>query len=167
MTAGADFLGIGWAFPPRFAAGGAEVAMATGNDDIEQSLAILLATRRGERVLQDDFGCELGDFLFGEYNRMGRTFTASAVGPVAGLADTAFDLFSRARRGDDLAGAALNAALQNTPFMNLFYVRPVLDYLIIYRLQEAINPGYLRRMERRVERENGQSFILPPSQIVR
>lgn len=108
-----------------------------------------------------------GDFLFGEYNRMGRTFTASAVGPVAGLADTAFDLFTRARRGDDLAGAALNAALQNTPFMNLFYVRPVLDYLILYRLQEAINPGYLRRMERRVERENGQSFILPPSQFAR
>lgn len=108
-----------------------------------------------------------GDFLFGEYNRMGRTFTASAVGPVAGVVDTAFDLFTRARRGDDLAGAALNAALQNTPFMNLFYVRPVLDYLIIYRLQEAINPGYLRRMERRVERENGQSFILPPSQFAR
>jgi len=108
-----------------------------------------------------------GDFLFGEFNRMGRTFTASAVGPVAGLADTAFDLFSRARRGDDLAGASLNAALQNTPFMNLFYVRPVLDYLIIYRLQEAINPGYLRRMERRIERENGQSFILPPSQFAR
>ena len=108
-----------------------------------------------------------GDFLFGEFNRMGRTFTASAVGPVAGLADTAFDLFTRARRGDDLAGAALNAALQNTPFMNLFYVRPVLDYLIIYRLQEAINPGYLRRMERRIERENGQSFILPPSQFAR
>ena len=108
-----------------------------------------------------------GDFLFGEYNRMGRTFTASAVGPVAAMADTAFDLFTRARRGDDLAGASLNAALQNTPFMNLFYVRPVLDYLILYRLQEAINPGYLRRMERRVERENGQSFILPPSQYAR
>ena len=60
------FLGNGWAFPPRFTAGGAGVDMVSGVDDIEQSLAILLATRRGERVLQDGFGCELGEFLFGE-----------------------------------------------------------------------------------------------------
>ena len=61
-----SFLGTGWAFPPRFTAGGAGVDMVSGVDDIEQSLAILLATRRGERVLQDGFGCELGEFLFGE-----------------------------------------------------------------------------------------------------
>lgn len=69
MASAPDFLGIGWAFPPRFTAGGAEVAMVTGNDDIEQSLAILLATRRGERVMQDDFGCALSDFLFGEISQ--------------------------------------------------------------------------------------------------
>lgn len=61
-----SFLGTGWAFPPRFTAGGAGVDMVSGVDDIEQSLAILLATRRGERVLQDGFGCALGEFLFGE-----------------------------------------------------------------------------------------------------
>lgn len=69
MAAAPDFLGIGWAFPPRFGPGGASVAMVTGNDDIEQSLALLLATRRGERVMQDDFGCELSDFLFGEISQ--------------------------------------------------------------------------------------------------
>ena len=69
MTTTPDFLGLGWAFPPRFGLGGASVAMVTGNEDIEQSLAILLATRRGERVMQDDFGCELSDFLFGEISQ--------------------------------------------------------------------------------------------------
>ncbi len=69
MAAGADFLGTGWAFPPRFDVGGAGVAMVSGHDDIAQSLAILLATRRGERVLREDFGCELGDFLFGEISQ--------------------------------------------------------------------------------------------------
>ena len=63
------FLGTGWAFPPQFGAGGAEVAMVSGADDIEQSLGILLATRRGERLLQDDFGCELSEFLFGEISQ--------------------------------------------------------------------------------------------------
>ena len=69
MPAQADFLGIGWAFPPCFGAGGAELAMVSGHEDIAQSLAILLATRRGERVLQEDFGCELGEFLFGEISQ--------------------------------------------------------------------------------------------------
>lgn len=30
--------------------------------------------------------------------------------------------------------------------------------------QEALNPGSLRRMERRIEKENGQSYLLAPSQ---
>lgn len=69
MATGDAFLGTGWAFPPRFDAGGAGVAMVSGHDDIAQSLTILLATRRGERVLRDDFGCELGEFLFGEISQ--------------------------------------------------------------------------------------------------
>lgn len=62
----ADFLGTGWSFPPRFEGGGARLAMASGHDDIAQSLAILLATRPGERPLLPDFGCALDAFLFGE-----------------------------------------------------------------------------------------------------
>lgn len=108
-----------------------------------------------------------GDFLFGKYNRMGGTLTGSMAGPVANLADTAADLWTRVRTGDDFAAVAFNALLQNTPFMNLFYTRAALDYLIIYQIQEALNPGYLRRMERRVERENQQTYYLPPSQFAR
>ena len=43
--------------------------LVSGVEDIEQSLTILLATRRGERVMQDDFGCELSEFLFGEISQ--------------------------------------------------------------------------------------------------
>jgi hypothetical protein len=43
--------------------------MVSEAEDIEQSLAILLATRRGERVMQDDFGGALGDFLFAEISQ--------------------------------------------------------------------------------------------------
>lgn len=108
-----------------------------------------------------------GDFLFGKYNRMGGSLTGSLAGPVANLADTAADLWTRIRTGDDFGAVAFNAALQNTPFANLFYTRVALDYLVLYQIQEAMNPGFLRRMERRAERENGQQFYLPPSQVVR
>lgn len=64
-----SFLGAGWSFPPAFAAGGGGVQIVSGAQDIEQSLAILLSTRQGERVMQDDFGCELSEFLFGEISQ--------------------------------------------------------------------------------------------------
>jgi hypothetical protein len=108
-----------------------------------------------------------GDFLFNKYNRMGGTLSGSLGGPVLNTVDTAADLWTRIRTGDDFAAVGFNAALQNTPFMNLFYTRAALDYLVIYRMQEAMNPGFLRRMEKRAERENGQTYYLPPSQVVR
>jgi hypothetical protein len=108
-----------------------------------------------------------GDFLFNKYNRMGGTLSGSMAGPVVNLADTAADLWTRVRTGEDFGATSFNAALSNTPFMNLFYTRTALDYLILYRMQEAMNPGFLRRMERRAERENGQTFFLPPSQVAR
>jgi len=60
------FLGTGWSFPPRFAAGGAGVEMVAGSEDIHQSLQILLATRLGERVMHEDYGCNLDDAVFEE-----------------------------------------------------------------------------------------------------
>lgn len=51
----------------------------------------------------------------------------------------------------------------NVPGGNLFYTRAAMDYLIWYDLQEAMNPGTLRRIEGRAE-ERGQEFYAPPSQ---
>lgn len=60
------FLGRGWAFPPAFAAGGSQVAMVEGVDDVHQCLEILVSTERGERVMHDDFGCDLSAVMFAE-----------------------------------------------------------------------------------------------------
>ena len=69
MAGDASFLGTGWSFPPSFGAGGADVEMVSGTEDIEQSLAILLATAPGERVMQEEFGCDLSGFLFAEISQ--------------------------------------------------------------------------------------------------
>lgn len=60
------FLGTGWAFPPTFTADGKDVVMASGAEDIRQSLEILLATHSAERPFLDGFGCDLRQFLFEE-----------------------------------------------------------------------------------------------------
>lgn len=108
-----------------------------------------------------------GDFLFGKFDRMGGSITATLAGPTFGNLDAAADLWTRIRDGDDSAAAAFRFALNNTPFINLFYTRTAMDYLFLYQIQEAMNPGFLRRMERRAERENAQTYYLPPSQVTR
>ncbi|MGE3512330.1 MAG: GPW/gp25 family protein [Vicinamibacterales bacterium] len=65
----AAFLGRGWGFPPVFGPSGGDVGMVEGTRDIEESLTILLDTRRGERVMQEEFGCDLSDFMFAEVSQ--------------------------------------------------------------------------------------------------
>lgn len=64
-----DFLGKGWSFPPAFFGGGAEVTMVSGEEDIKQSLQVLLSTSLNERIMGSDFGCELSQFLFEEIDQ--------------------------------------------------------------------------------------------------
>ncbi|QUE74389.1 hypothetical protein [Stutzerimonas stutzeri] len=105
-----------------------------------------------------------GDFIFGEANRFGGGLIGSLAGPTAGAVEGLADVLYRVRDGDDAAAAAVRFGIQQTPFLNLFYTRAALDYLVLYSVQEALNPGSLRRMERRIEKENGQSYLLAPSQ---
>ena len=59
-----DFLGTGWAFPVRLAAETGSVESVSDEDDIRQSIQIILATAKGERVMRPDFGCGIHDLTF-------------------------------------------------------------------------------------------------------
>lgn len=60
------FLGVGWSFPPQFhnQGGTTDVKMVAEEEDIQESLAILLSTRPGERIMQPGYGCGLHDMVF-------------------------------------------------------------------------------------------------------
>jgi phage baseplate assembly protein W len=66
VAVASGFLGTGWAFPPAFTAGGQEVVMVSDEEDIQQSLGLLFATRRGERLMQESYGASLQDWLYAE-----------------------------------------------------------------------------------------------------
>jgi hypothetical protein len=107
-----------------------------------------------------------GDFLFGEASRMGGGFLETLGGPAVGKAAEVKRLYDRAVAGDDVAAEALRFGINNVPGNNLFYTRMAADYFFLYELQESMNPGYLRRMERRAEQERGQQWWLRPSETV-
>jgi len=58
------FLGTGWSFPPEFDRAAKAVKMVSGEEDIQESLGILLETVPGERVLQPSYGCSLKRLVF-------------------------------------------------------------------------------------------------------
>lgn len=59
-----NFLGRGWTFPPVFENTKGAVEMVSDEEDIIQSLKIILLTRRGERLTNPYFGCAMHDYLF-------------------------------------------------------------------------------------------------------
>lgn len=62
------YLGRGWAWPVSFQEEVAQVALAENEEDIRQSLIILLNTSIGERVLRPEYGANMEDLLFESLN---------------------------------------------------------------------------------------------------
>lgn len=77
-----EFLGTGWRFPilPDETGG---LAYRSGEEDVEQSLRILLLTRLGERVMRADFGSAAPRLVFApgseQYLRLLETSIRDAV----------------------------------------------------------------------------------------
>jgi phage baseplate assembly protein W len=59
-----SFLGTGWSFPPAFTKVGNTALMSENQEDIEESIRIILGTIPGERIMQPDFGCDLKKLVF-------------------------------------------------------------------------------------------------------
>ena len=113
-----------------------------------------------------------GDFLTGEAkNRYGGNAISTLMGPFGGDMNTVADITSNIVSPDGDAqkagAAALKALYTNAlPGSQLPYFKIPLDYLILYNLQEFADPGSLREMEDRKEKQMGQKYLMPPSSVV-
>lgn len=114
-----------------------------------------------------------GDFLFGDQNRNGGEFSFTQLaGPAASDAEQLVKVIQQTIAGGDvspttgrspLPGELVRLASRNIPIVNTWYTRLALDYLVLWRLQEAASPGYLQRYQSRVENQEGRHFILAPT----
>ena len=64
MAVDASFLGVGWRFPPAFDARTKQAVMVAADEDVRESILILLSTEPGERVMQPSYGCGLKHLVF-------------------------------------------------------------------------------------------------------
>lgn len=59
-----EFLGRGWAFPLAVDPSTGAIATSAYEDNIRQSMTLILGTRPGERQMRPDFGCKIHDLVY-------------------------------------------------------------------------------------------------------
>ena len=108
----------------------------------------------------------MGEMLATDYDKSYRTVLGNIAGPVLSKLNQVAEMKTRLTNGEDLSGEAGKFALDNTPLINLFYIRPILNYYVLWNLQEMLNPGSLERSEAFVEKNRHQEYFIKPSQQV-
>jgi hypothetical protein len=100
----------------------------------------------------------MGDLLFADAG-FGRSASSVLAGPTLGKFDDFFQIYSAAARGEGSARTIAMFGVNSIPFNNIFYTRAALDQLLLLQMQEELNPGYLRRMERNMQKTYGQEML--------
>lgn len=82
MTArsNSSFLGTGWSFPPTFVRATSSVLMVSAAVDIRQSLEILFSTRKGERLMVPEYGCDIWLLVFASVDTAFKTQVKDYIG---------------------------------------------------------------------------------------
>jgi hypothetical protein len=64
----------------------------------------------------------------------------------------------------DEGAKAIRFAKQNVPGLNLWYLQAAMDHILWNQIQEAASPGYLDRMQARLEAMKGTSWYWQPQE---
>lgn len=116
----------------------------------------------------------IGDFLANQASEdptMGSWGAVQLAGPVATTALETADLITatlnKGLYGNDIkVGAkAVKLVRSHTPFVNLWYTSAALDRAVMNQVNEALSPGYTRKMMRRSQRLHGQGYWWSPTDI--
>ena len=111
-----SFLGSGWSFPPTFSKTTHQVILKSDEEDIKESLEILLSTTIGERFLHPLYGCDLESYVF-------EAFSATVSTEIKLTVKNAIELFEPRLK--------LNAVSLDTRSISEGRVDIVIDYEII------------------------------------
>ena len=74
-----DFLGTGLKFPVGINKVTGRFKMSSDDEDIKESIYIILMTRKGERLLMPNFGSNINDFVFEVVNETNLTLMENSI----------------------------------------------------------------------------------------
>lgn len=102
----------------------------------------------------------LGDLLVNAMDdtKFGHPNVINFFGPVVGTFLSASDAWDAVKSGKDAGAKTARLVRSNLPFINIWYVKAMLDHTVLNQMNEALSPGYTRRMERNLRKRTGQEF---------
>ena len=100
-----------------------------------------------------------GDFVYNQFTQYHSDFGDLILGPSWSTFKDGKQLFKGLIKGDNEAAKAWKSVKDTTPFANLFYLEPVINYGLLYHIQESVSPGYLKRMETAVRNLQNADYI--------
>lgn len=102
----------------------------------------------------------IGDLLVNatDDSKYGHSAYINFMGPVIGTILSASEAWDATKIGGDGGAKAWRLAKSNLPFINIWYVKAVLDHTVLNQLSEFLSPGYRKRMEKNTRKRTGQGF---------
>jgi len=113
-----------------------------------------------------------GDFLFSQNTSFGTSPLETLAGPTLNKAVQLYNLtwgnVKKSAAGENIYPGAEALRLVNSynPLSTVWFTKAAFNHMVLQNLQEMLSPGYLRRMQRRSEREFGQSFYWKPGEAL-
>ena len=129
-----SFLGKGWQFPVEFSRGSNSVEMVEDEQDIMESIHILLSTVLGERVLRPDYGANVEDLLFEPINITTSTILTNRMKRAITAHESRIDTHEI-----DLVPDTANGILQVTVEYTIIATNTRTNLVFPYYLNEATN----------------------------
>lgn len=116
-----------------------------------------------------------GDFMFSDYNRFQQSIGGTMAGPIVGTTQSllrAGDLYGLAE-GDwsaqEFAADVFKVGSREIPGVNLWYSRLLVERMMLDQIEKGLDPKYdnrMRRLERRMQTEQGQGFWWRPGEAL-
>ncbi len=131
-----------------------------GDVDVDASLHILK-----DSFLRGNSASMFGDLILREYDTGYNNVVSQLGGPFTGEAVRFAALGSDTLRLDAKPQDYVDFVKRNTPWVNMFYIKPALDHLVWFNIQEMLDPGSLQEIEFRTKDKFNQDYFLPPSEI--
>jgi hypothetical protein len=86
----------------------------------------------------------------------------SELDPMAALGTSTVKTLTGDQEPASFALQSLRFAESNTPFINLFYTKFILDQFFLWNLKEGLQPGIFRKTERAIGDQWRQEYYIEP-----
>lgn len=131
-----------------------------GDFDGDSSLKTLI-----DSFLRGSAASLFGDLMLREFDNSYKNVLSQMGGPFVNDFVQGTALFSQGIRGEATPRQAIDFVKANTPWVNLFYIKPAIDHLVWFNIQEMLDPGELKRQELNRKENFNQDYWAAPSEI--